>query len=311
MGNYSGVINNKTLLLGTLALSLGLCHQVTSYTLAKIDNPMEITISSSEDALIAIPNDIEISVKKYITIITTLTDKDATDMEKIEHTSDTNVETCIETNVSTYIESNNFYVTNNMSETINVNIYLDRSFIRVENQNATILPGETYNVPFRIFDSIEDESIEVIISATWSGGSAEIISEIDVDVESFIAKKVIDLRTPRVPVLNIDDMQELNIEDSFKSNEKGAEELQFINSENNDLEEEQKSNDAVTIIDTSSDINTLSEDFQEVKNKETLENQISSEEESIVESDNNVQEESAENEELTRQETGGVVFEEN
>ena len=47
----------KFLLVMLILLSLGLCYQVNSYTYASIKNSVNVMISSSENALIAIPED--------------------------------------------------------------------------------------------------------------------------------------------------------------------------------------------------------------------------------------------------------------
>lgn len=53
----------KFLLVMLILLSLGLCYQVNSYTYASIKNSVNVMISSSENALIAIPED-DIQINK-------------------------------------------------------------------------------------------------------------------------------------------------------------------------------------------------------------------------------------------------------
>ncbi len=179
--------NRKILLIGTLVLSVGLCQQVTSYTSAEVQNSLDMKISVQEDALIAMPNVIKVKVKKDITVTTTLTDKGEQVQER----------------VCSSINSSNFDITNNMNQTIDIVINLQSGFKKRQNglyikrrQNLVILPGDTKNVKLRVDDDIESNNIDAIISARWKNGSAEILNNIDIDVETDIKRRQIDNRTP-------------------------------------------------------------------------------------------------------------------
>ena len=257
-----------------MVLSFGLSNKVTSYTFAKVENSMAIIISPSEHSLIAIPYGVGLNVSKTITKIITLTDEDPTGM------------TNTQISVNAKLESHNFYISNNMHDTIDVSVYLDGSFIKVKNQHITILPGQTCEVPFRINDSIQSDYIEAIVYATWSNGYGEIMSEINVNVESSDEEEIIDLRTPEVPVLNIDDMQQELKSDALNT---------IIDSTTEDDREKNKK-----ILDNEASLD-----------KKAANNNLDGTEEIFITSCNNSLTDSIDNEELSREETGGAGFEDN
>lgn len=242
MRNINGVIRHKISLLCVLILSLGICYRVNSYTFAIVENSVGVKISSSENALIAMPEEIDLRVKKDITIIKTLTDKESneiTNTEVMENgeievltDEDLNTQVSTETLVNVGVIGHNFYITNNMNDTIYVNIDLERGFNRLRNQGTLtfsykgldipIFPGQTKEIPFNVDENIESGVIGVVISATWDGGSADIENHINIDVETIVTEKEIDLRKPKEPELTNDDELETTVE----SNDESIEEIE-------------------------------------------------------------------------------------
>lgn len=259
----------------TIAFLLGLSYRVTSYTMAKVENTMAIVISSSEDALVGLPENLYLEVEKLTTVTQLETIRDADLSMKIdsintlgtivedvgdiivgtstETTVQNNMETIIEYNVDTKIATNikgyNFYVKNNLNEIIDVVIFLDKGYSReqylgfnIVNPRTTIFPGKTEEILFVVDENIETERIDVIISAKWSKGSAEIKKVININVIEFTPVYVyetIDLSTKKIPVaiINNEDIIEPTIiyDDLMKTNET-LNEVQLIESIDNDTQ---------------------------------------------------------------------------
>jgi hypothetical protein len=78
-----GVLKRKVLLAASLALSVGICYQVTSYTYAKVESNALLSVNSSEDALIAMPEAIELKVSKLVCVTYTLKDKDTKELSDV------------------------------------------------------------------------------------------------------------------------------------------------------------------------------------------------------------------------------------
>jgi len=199
-------IKQKLLLLGVSALSLGMAFKVTSFTFAEVKNTVNFEISSSENALISMPDLIEVKVNKTFTEIKTLSNEKPINISEVELYRVNKLETLAdnkpiyvikkETVISPKLESHNFNIKNNMKDSIIVNIDSGTGFF-IQNttmNGITILPGETQKVPISIDDSIENESFDIVVSAVWSGGTAEIKKSVTIDVNIITIEDVIDLR---------------------------------------------------------------------------------------------------------------------
>lgn len=228
-----GTISRKILILGVLTLSLGVCHQVTSYTMAKVENSVNLTISSPESALIGVNDKSGITVTKRLKEITKKTTticrvlgvkKEDIDEELIENeNSNDKFEVLEEKIVNTEVTKETllegidynghcFTIINNMNEVLDLNIEIDA--VRVlESQgvfiganNAVLSPGEKWIIPYTINESIEpifmEEPIGITINASWSGGTATIFEgiyvslnteEISEEVEEIVVQEVMNV----------------------------------------------------------------------------------------------------------------------
>lgn len=184
----------KIILMGVLTLSVGLCQQVSSYTMAKLDNTANVKISSSNEALIAMPEEIRLNIDKQVIISRTKTDG----MEG-ESVNETSSEVCS-------LKAHNFNITNNMKEEIKVYIKLGKtsqnSGITIPNNSKIgfLIPSsESLNVPMEVINNnVISGTIEASIFATWSEGSAEISKDIIIEVDCNTEVRVVDKRSKNV-----------------------------------------------------------------------------------------------------------------
>jgi hypothetical protein len=147
--------SRKVLLLILVLLSLGLCFQVSSYSYAHIKSPVNLTISSSEQALIAVPEE-DIQVKLY-----SIT-KENTSLKEDTSQAD-----------------HNLLITNNMNVTIFVSAKLENYSKLIKFDSTAVLPGQNavltvsagQNVEGKLSSPLDDT---IIISAEWKSGYAEI-----------------------------------------------------------------------------------------------------------------------------------------
>jgi hypothetical protein len=214
-------LKRKLLLFGVSIVLFGVLETTSSYSVARISNLVNARVSTSEEALISVPDNLDLNVKKTIRIVKTLyfpdtsgdesllEDKLKTEKVKFDEpegkVSASDYKVSIEQTIEVKEISNNFYIHNNMSDSILVTISVGGSFTKRQNklpyaidQGFTVLPGETHSIPFHIEDSIEDECVPVQIYAAWDNGSAVISKTLNVHVETEAIEEVIDLRTPAV-----------------------------------------------------------------------------------------------------------------
>jgi len=207
--------------------------------MAAVNNSMAITISSSEDALIAMPEETELDITKEIKTVKTLIDKEPdivlnTDVLESSEAGlllakESSYEVQIETftNIN-YNNGNDFYIRNNMNDTIDIDIYLSDRSINVKPKAIKNLnPGECQEVKLYVSDNIDSKECEMTIYATWGTGSAEIYKTINVNVETINIEEIIDLRKPReilIPAAPVDNEENIaSFEDGLEQIEKRGE----------------------------------------------------------------------------------------
>jgi len=152
----------KILLLVVLVLSLSMLNQVYSYISAEVNNTAALGISKSENSLIALPENLLMSVKK------TFQDEPALDGSISQTLS------------GVEIVEHNLEITNNMGNLVNINIVCDNEAISFE--DLTISSGMTIKAISHVAQDIEDGIYNLTIHAYWDGGSAEIKTKINVKV---------------------------------------------------------------------------------------------------------------------------------
>ncbi|MDF2538650.1 MAG: hypothetical protein K0S76_1671 [Herbinix sp.] len=221
----------KFALLGVIALSIGICYKVTSYSYARVQGAINISINSSEQALIAMPEEIELQVSKSINVTNTLIEREnikalkdkwedysedelISTLERnipINRTGEDGiirdlyvdtVEDCViyrETDIQTELGKENFYINNNLSVPATININIDElqpgetmNIIDVTSRNLG--SGETWRIPFHIDKNVESTSFQLVITAFWEGGSAVINKIITVQVDTVMNEIKNDLR---------------------------------------------------------------------------------------------------------------------
>lgn len=212
--------------------------------MAEVNNSMAITISSSEDALIAMPEETELDITKEITTIRTLIDKEPNSSSNNggeensreglllaqESSYEVNTETSISIN---YNNDNDFYIRNNMNDHVDIDIYISDKSIKANPSSIMHLnPGESQKVKLFAGSDVESQSIDVAIYATWDAGSAEIYKTINVNVETINTEKTIDLRKPReipIPVASVvNEENKSSFEDGLKQEEMSQEVTQLV-----------------------------------------------------------------------------------
>jgi|LGOV01.1.fsa_nt_gb hypothetical protein len=186
----------KLLLLGLLLTSLGLLLQVKSYSVVYIQNLSELGIYSSENALIGIPENITLKA------INNVVDKNKITLFDEVEPGVPNFDLVTESDSNMELDFNNFTITNNMNQDIEVRVFLEdnqdeKNFVFVRSGNMIIHQGESKEVVLEIDDAAENCVINVVIYASWDGGSAQIQKQINLEVQTIVSiqEEVIDLRT--------------------------------------------------------------------------------------------------------------------
>lgn len=258
------MLRKRILVLCILVFLISYIFQVKSYTMAKVENLAEISITSSENALIAVPEDLELEVDKHITefISNELTDAG---IQKAGHTILTEYEAI----------SNNFEVINNMNEDIYVEVKMDGNYkgINLTNNSRGLSPGGIFNdINLSLVEDIQEipESIDVKICAEWQGGSAIIESQINLtvnNIEPLINVSTLDLRTPAIQISpinveentldeNTDIIQIENKTDSDIIKDKNLESTD-LNINLNDTEQEEMTVESSNSEDNNENLNDL------------------------------------------------------
>lgn len=186
----------KLLLLGLLLASLGLLFLVKSYSVVYIQNLSELGIYSSENALIGIPENITLKA------INNVVDKNKITLFNEVEPGVPNFDLVTESESNMELDFNNFTITNNMNHDIEVRVFLEdnqdeKNFVSVRSGNMIIHQGESKEVVLEIDDAAENCVINVVVYASWDGGSAQIQKQINLEVQTIVSiqEEVIDLRT--------------------------------------------------------------------------------------------------------------------
>ena len=249
------MFKKRILVLGLLIVLATLIYHAKSYTMAKVESPAEISVTTSDNALIAVPEHLKLAVDMHTTedITIELTDSGETEVARIVEIS--------------YVASdNNLQIRNNMNETIDVEVKMNGDYkgIHIINDSCTLAPGRAMkNITVELDENIKEipDSIDIKIYAEWQGGTAIIDNKLYLtvnNVEPLINVNTIDLRTP------VQEAATLNVEEVFDEN--------IDNMENEaDFNQEITEADAIEIL---NDIDgSMSEDNPaEVNNKITDEN---------------------------------------
>jgi hypothetical protein len=315
-----GAIKRKVLITGLIILSLGVCYKVTSYTMARVKSNVDLIISTSENALIAIPEDITIIVNKVISSKITYSNKKPKDIiytnDSTEELSDSSevdgnvvkkeliddkpfYVQSVETSISTVIVSENFEIKNNMYEDITANIINGQGIFP---EVIEIRSGCKVSVPVNIDKIVENNDIDVIIYVTWNNGSAEIdkkvkINIITVPIETKVFPEVTDLAKAE------DENKEEKLEEEASKEKYDASEKDY-ELENDDQIE--KDDELVNDVKLKKDISET--DISDVEN--TLENDKEIVKEKSSLNDEELSVDKAINDNSTTTETGTKVLEE-
>ncbi len=250
--NNNGVINRKILLLGILTISLGVCQRATSYTMARVENSIGLIISSSENALVAVKDKFGISATKRLKEVSKKTTticrvlgmeiedsgeneiKDVQPNDKLEILEEKIVD--IEVTKEHLLEGIDYNgscltITNNMDKVLDINIAIDGLAIlkgqgvTIEANSAILRPGERWEVQYTINEDTEpifmEKLVNLTINATWDGGSATIVEEINISIntETIYEEKEEIVLQEIIKTESTNETQELIKEDTIESNE--------------------------------------------------------------------------------------------
>lgn len=233
------MLKKRILILSCLVFSVTLISQVNSYSMAKVENAAKVSITSSENALVGVSEDSKIRATKNIqeTVTQILTGSKEEPITESETTSTT-----------TTVEEKNidFVVTNNMNETIDVIVYLDKiNGIKLKYNEVSIRSGECFDDWFDIDENISSGSydIDVKTKADWGTGSAVIYSKINVKVDEKRDLKV-DIKDNTksdlgIPIPDLTENPSINNDNNEQSNIKELDkeiitELNLVESEGNE-----------------------------------------------------------------------------
>lgn len=194
-----GAARRKFVLIFIIVLSLGVCYEVNSYIYAIITNSVNYSVCDSEDALIAMPEEININVAKAVTVMKTLTDENPNGVELKEIKVDSD---------------STFYICNNINDRIVIDINVEgvncffEEGVLVDETRLTLEPNETKEIIFTVDNDIETKSIWANISAVWSNGSAEFKKRVNFNVDTSVVSTVEDLRIQESSIEAQDNMKE-------------------------------------------------------------------------------------------------------
>lgn len=155
-------LGRKLLLLFVLLISMGVIFQVSSYSYARVSSPVTITISSSENSLIAVDDTLE---KDECSFFIT---------NNLNETIKVKVDICKKS----------------IDSSTNMPIAVSES----AREGMFIAPGEKKKVMLVIAEGIESGDYEVTIYADWKNGSAKIHKTVSINVGTDQRTVVKDLR---------------------------------------------------------------------------------------------------------------------
>lgn len=240
------MLKKRILILCVFIFAITLITQVKSYTLAKVENSAVVTVTSSEKALIAVPDKIDLDVTKNITetITQTLNDLGEPIIEK-------SIDIEIIYNRDKYI-----VIKNNLNKNINkLSVYLDGKYegiVLENNANRSVPSGETLkDIIIEINENVQTGSQKVgfKILASWDGGFADINSMINLNVNKNESTVNIDLATPNLnsnklnePDTGIELINELTneLEESNNSEQIENTNIEQVKDSINDIEEDEE-----------------------------------------------------------------------
>lgn len=243
------MLTKRLLILSLLIVLATIIYHVKSYTMAKVESPAEISITRSDNALIAVPENLELAVdmNTFEDITRELTDSGEKEVARI-----------VEINYAA--SDNNLQIKNNTNEAIDVEVKMDGDYkgINIINDSCTLAPGRVMeNIIVELDENIKEipDNIDIKIYAKWQGGTAIIDNKLYLtvnNIEPLINVNTIDLRTPV-------------LEDVLNDEESTDESFDNIENEN-DLNREIIEADSIEIL---NDIDgSMSEDNpQEANNK--------------------------------------------
>lgn len=154
------MFKKKLFLVEILILFSVFISLVNSFTIARSDYTAAMKISSSADALIAIPENLTIKI-----------------LQPVQASQNSSGESSIS---GAQIIENNFTITNNFAETIQVHI--DSGYEHISFNDLTIFSGETVVIAVLIDDLTEQGTADIVITADWEGGNAIIEKTIQIIV---------------------------------------------------------------------------------------------------------------------------------
>lgn len=234
------MLRKNFIILCMLIFSMTLIFQVKSYTMAKVENSANMSVTSSEYALIAVKNG-GLSINKSVT--ENITTEIISDEEKIVGH---------EVITEYMIADNNLEITNNTNKEINVTVSLEENEAVCLNDNRyncefKLSPGGFIKeIPFRLLSDTTDISdymtIDMKVSAVWEGGSADIDDKIMLSVNNLeprINMYEIDLRTPQTEIL-YEVNEDITVENAYSS--KHDTEIVTDNAETDEIKDSTENN---------------------------------------------------------------------
>ncbi|MHB1484140.1 MAG: hypothetical protein ACYCYI_05705 [Saccharofermentanales bacterium] len=154
------MFKKKLFLVEILILFSVFISLVNSFSITRADNAAVIKISSSAEALIAIPDNISIKIQKPF--------------------QESQIDSVDSLAIGAQIVENNFTITNNFIKTIQVHI--DSDYEHINFSDFTIFSGETASVAVLIDDSTEAGIADIVITADWDDGYAAIEMKMQIEV---------------------------------------------------------------------------------------------------------------------------------
>ncbi|MHB1453826.1 MAG: hypothetical protein ACYCYM_07740 [Saccharofermentanales bacterium] len=145
------MINHRRLFIIFLIFLLALTNQVHGFVSARLTNTAAMKISPSSDALIGIPESLELTLSTADPELMALSDASAADI--------------------TIVDSN-FAIINNLAQTIDVFVTDDCDALVFD--DLSIFSGETGKVGIRIIGPVSCGTVGLAIHIRWDDGSAVI-----------------------------------------------------------------------------------------------------------------------------------------
>ena len=145
-----------------LILAIVLLYQVQAFLFAEIKNKATLDVTNPEQAIVAFPDDLVLSVEKTVRVTsdeTALSEDSVVELTDIAH---------------------NIEITNHSSFLMTVRIECDMEQLVID--DLFVSPGLTERASIQVDEDLDSGLANLMIHASWEGGTADIRTPLSVNV---------------------------------------------------------------------------------------------------------------------------------